>query len=88
MKIIDTTSALLIKYQTPTPRLDIVREDYFPHVTVQQLARKAAAQELPFPVFKIDQSRKAPYFVHISALAGWIDAQHKEAQKDFTNLHL
>lgn len=87
MKMIDTTSALLIKYQTPTPRLDIVREDYFPHVTVQQLARKAAAQDLPFPVFKIDQSRKAPYFVHITALARWIDNQQREAEQDYAKLH-
>lgn len=86
--MIDTTSALLIKYQTPAPSLTTIGADYFPHLTTAQLMRKAANHELPFPVFKIDTSRKAPYFVHISALAGWIDAQHKEAQKDFTNLHL
>lgn len=85
--MIDTISALLIKYQTPTPLLEVIGRDYFPHTKPEQLMRKAANHELPFPVFKVDNSRKAPYFVHISALAGWIDAQHKEAQKDFTNLH-
>ncbi|SUO95184.1 pyocin activator PrtN family protein [Suttonella ornithocola] len=81
---IDTATALLIKYQTPTPLLTEVAQQYFPHIAERELKGRAARQDLPFPVFKIDKSKKAPYYVHLSALAAWIDKQQKAAENDFS----
>lgn len=84
---IDTTTALLIKYQSPTPLLSDVAVDYLPHLNPTEYKRKAARAELPFPVFKIIESKKSPYYVHISALAKWIDSQCEIAAKDYEMAH-
>ncbi|MDO6613469.1 pyocin activator PrtN family protein [Shewanella sp. 1_MG-2023] len=44
---------------------------------------RAKAGALPFPVFKINESAKSPYFVHISELAKHIDKCRRLAEKDF-----
>lgn len=84
---IDTSTALLIKYQSPTPLLSDVAVDYLPHLKPAEYRRKARRAELPFPVFKIDTSTKAPYYVHITALAKWIDSQQAIAAKDYDLAH-
>jgi len=47
--------------------------------------REAALNRLPFPTFRLTQSRKAPVMVNISDLARHIDEQHECAKKSWAN---
>lgn len=49
-------------------------------VSVNTAKRKAKIGELPFPVFKMSQSAKSPYVVHIDDLAKYIENKAIEAE--------
>jgi len=38
-------------------------------------------------VFKIDQSKRAPFLVHIKDLADILDSKYSEASKDYATFH-
>lgn len=53
--------------------------DEYLGMTQQVAQRKAATQELPFPVVRLNPGRKSPLVVHVDDLAAYIDKQRAEA---------
>lgn len=84
---IDTSDYLFMKYRSMTIELMTIVADYYPHLSKAEALRKANNQEFPFSVFKIDQSKRAPFLVHIKDLADILDKQYSEASKDFATFH-
>ncbi|MDH0031372.1 MULTISPECIES: pyocin activator PrtN family protein [unclassified Acinetobacter] len=78
---------LFVKYRSMTPNLmDIVR-DYYPQLSKAEALRKASNQAFPFPVFRLDKSKRAPYLVHINDLAKAIEDEYEKSASDHTKLH-
>ncbi|ENV46381.1 hypothetical protein P255_00520 [Acinetobacter brisouii CIP 110357] len=82
-----TNEYLFIKYRSMTVELMAVVADYYPHLSKAEALRKANNQEFPFSVFKIDQSKRAPFLVHVKDLADILDKKYSEASKDFATFH-
>lgn len=83
----NTTDYLFMKYRSMTVELMTIVSDYYPHLSKAEALRKANNQEFPFSVFKIDQSKRAPFLVHVKDLADVLDKQYSEASKDFATFH-
>ncbi|WP_218697755.1 pyocin activator PrtN family protein [Acinetobacter harbinensis] len=83
----DMNDYLFIKYRSMTVELMTIVSDYYPHLSKAEALRKANNQEFPFSVFKIDQSKRAPFLVHVKDLADILDKQYLEASKDFATFH-
>jgi hypothetical protein len=66
--------------------LDVVRADYFTHLTTDKLAHKISRGEIKLPMVRIEASQKAARGVHINDLANWIDARRAAAVKELAQL--
>jgi hypothetical protein len=84
---LNTFDYLFIKYRSMTVELMIIVADYYPHLSKAEALRKANSQEFPFSVFKIDQSKRAPFLVHVKDLADILDKKYSEASKDYATFH-
>ena len=84
---IKTIDYLFIKYRSMTVEFLTIIADYYPHLSKAEALRKANNQEFPFSVFKIDQSKRAPFLVHVKDLADILDKQYSKASKDFATFH-
>ena len=84
---IDTSDYLFMKYRSMTIELMTIVADYYPHLSKAEALRKANSQEFPFSVFKIDQSKRAPFLVHVKDLANVLDTEYSKASKDYATFH-
>jgi len=84
---INTTELLFVKYRSMVVELMTIVADYYPHLSKAEALRKANNQEFPFSVFKIDQSKRAPFLVHVKDLANVLDTEYSKASKDFATFH-
>lgn len=85
----DFLNNLIKKYDyKPAIPLNVVIEDWFPDLTFATAKKKAAKQQLPFPVFKIRPSNKAPYMVRILDLANTLKRTSDVAVEDWTSMHI
>jgi hypothetical protein len=66
--------------------LELVCRDYFRHLTVEKLLRKALAGQIKLPIVRIEDSQKAARGVHLSDLAEYIDRQRAKAIKECAQL--
>lgn len=82
---IDMSFILLMRYKMPIVLLDTIVQDYLPHLTLSSANRRAAKQDLPFPVFKLDGS-KSNYYVNIDDVAAWLDSVHQTSRQDWQNM--
>lgn len=64
-----------------------VGRDYFSHLTLEKLARKAATGDIALPVIRIEGSQKAAKGVHVNDLAAYIDERRAAAVKEFTQMN-
>ena len=71
--------------QTIVP-LDQVCRDFFGHLTVDKLLRKALRGDLPLPIVRIENSQKAQRGVHLVDLAAYIDKRREAALKECRQL--
>ncbi|KAF1368760.1 pyocin activator PrtN family protein [Yokenella regensburgei] len=78
----NTMFLLLAEFESPTIPLDEVAQRYL-NMSPQVAAVRAAANELPFPTFRMGASQKAPRMVHIRDLADFIDTQKAAAKKEW-----
>ena len=62
--------------------LDMMRKDFFSHLTMDQLLRKLRSGDIPLPVVRIEASQKSPKVVHLNDLANYLDGRATEARKD------
>ena len=84
---ISTSDYLFMKYRSMTVELMTVIADYYPHLSKAEALRKANNQDYPFSVFKMDQSKRAPFLVHVKDLADVLDKKYSEASKDYATFH-
>lgn len=80
-------SMLMFRYQSPAVPLERVVADFFTHLDLPYAKKRAARQDFPFPVFKVEKSRNAPYMVSVEALATYLDRQAQTGQQDHENMH-
>ena len=71
--------ALMSIYKSPTIPLAEICERFF-NLSYQEAMKKAARNELPVPVFRLTNSRKAPMMVSAESLGNWIDKTESEAR--------
>jgi hypothetical protein len=62
--------------------IEIVRNDYFPHLVTEVLVRKISCGEILLPLVRIENSKKTARGVHLSDLALYIDARVEAARKE------
>lgn len=84
---ISTQDYLFLQFGKLVVSLDDVCAEYFPQLKHSQINRKASEQGFPFPCFRLVDSQKAPYFVHISELAKALDKARMTVNSDHTKLH-
>lgn len=65
----------------PIIPLEVVRKDYFSHLTLDQFTRKLASAEIPLPVIRTEASQKSPKGVHLGDLAAYLDERRVEAKR-------
>lgn len=66
--------------------IDQVCRDFFGHLTVEKLLRKALPGELQLPIVRIEDSQKAQRGVHLVDLAAYIDVRREAALKECRQL--
>lgn len=62
--------------------IDEVCRDFFGHLTVDKLLRKALRGDLALPIVRIETSQKAQRGVHLVDLAAYIDKRREAAMKE------
>lgn len=71
--------------QTVVP-IDRVCRDFFGHLTVDKLLRKALRGDLALPIVRIETSQKAQRGVHLVDLAAYIDKRRSAAVRECCQL--
>jgi hypothetical protein len=66
--------------------LEVVCRDFFSHLTVEKLLRKALRGDIALPIVRIEQSQKAHRGVHLADLAEYIDKRRSAAIKECRQL--
>ncbi len=79
-----TTYMLLAEFDKACVSLDDLIEHSYLSMTKKTAHGLASTNKLPFPTFRIIDSQKACYMVHIEELGKWIDACNKSAVKGMT----
>lgn len=82
-----TLFLLMAQYngQTVVP-LDQVCRDFFGHLTVAKLLRKALRGDIALPIVRIETSQKSHRGVHLVDLAAYIDKRRAAAVKECSQL--
>jgi hypothetical protein len=66
--------------------LELVRQQYFGHLTKDKFLRQLWAGKIPLPVVRMTESRKTARGVHLNDLAAFIDRKHALALKECEQL--
>lgn len=76
-----TIFLLMSRYEARTMiSLEVVRQDFFPELSLNLLKAKADSGEIQLPVVRLGPSQKATRMVHIQDLAEFLDRQVKKAR--------
>ena len=82
-----TLFLLMAQYQGRTiVPLEEVCRDFFGHLTVEKLLRKALRGDIALPIVRIETSQKAQRGVHLSDLAAYINKRRAAAVKECVQL--
>jgi hypothetical protein len=66
---------------------EIVRRDYFPHLTLKVFLLKATKGEIPLPIVRVEpRSQKTAKGVHINDLAAFLESRAEAARKEQAQL--
>jgi hypothetical protein len=79
-----TEMQLLVTLKTPTVSLASISQQYL-GLAPQRAHEYALINQLPFPTFRLTDSKRAPRMVYVSDLAAHIDSQHERAKETWTN---
>lgn len=74
--------ALLSIYKSPVIRLDEISQQYL-NLQPDEASRRASRGELPFPVFRLTKSQRAPWVVTAEELGRYIDQASAEARAEW-----
>jgi len=78
-----TASLLLSQYGgKPIVSVDLVRRDYFPHLTPDNFMRKVGSGDIKLPVVRVEASQKCYKGIHILDLAAYLDGRREAAIKE------
>lgn len=66
--------------------LEMVRADYFPHLTTANFTRKLASAEIALPVIRIEASQKSARGIHLRDLAEFVDRRRDAARRELAQL--
>ena len=66
--------------------LEQVCRDFFGHLTVEKLLRKALRGDIALPIVRIERSQKAQRGVHLADLADYIEKRRAAAIKECRQL--
>ena len=80
------SKSLTTDRQTVVP-LDRVCRDFFGHLTVEKLLRKALRGDIALPILRIETSQKAQRGVHLVDLAAYIDKRREAGIREQRALH-
>ena len=83
MMQINSFHVLMIRYSSPVVPLETIVNDYFTHMKIEEANRRANKMNLPFPVFKSEDTKKAKWMVNIVQFASYLDRQSELANQDF-----
>lgn len=84
---ISTQDYLFLQFGKLVVELREVCEIYYPHLSHTAMNRTASEQGFVFPCFRLANSQKSPYFVHIAELARAIDKAGDAVKIDHSKLH-
>ncbi|MDC5702972.1 pyocin activator PrtN family protein [Vibrio europaeus] len=79
-------SFALLALHGPTVQLNDICDKYL-GITPKTASQRAKAADLPFPVFKLRDSERAPYMVETSELATFLESQMKAAKDEWLMVH-
>ncbi|WP_131117965.1 pyocin activator PrtN family protein [Lichenihabitans psoromatis] len=65
----------------PIIPLDDMRRDDASHLTLDTVTRKLSSGNIPLPLFRSEESQKAPKGVHLTDIALYLDERRKAAVK-------
>ncbi|MET2901642.1 pyocin activator PrtN family protein [Vibrio rotiferianus] len=78
----NTAFALYARFGKSEIYLSDICEEYF-GINIKTAQQKARTYELPIPVFRMDESQRAPYLVKAEDLAEFIDKKHERAREEW-----
>jgi hypothetical protein len=84
--MMSTLKGLESQFNAPFLPIEVVRANFFPHLSEDTFNRRARANDLGFPVIRADRSQKAAMFVHVEDLANYLDSRRTVAVREHTNL--
>lgn len=84
--MMSTLKRLELQFNAPLLPAEVVRANFFPHLSTDIFNRRARANDLGFPVVTADRSQKAAMFVHIEDLASYLDSRRVIAVREHANL--
>ena len=73
---------LMIRYGSPVVSLETIVNDYFTHMKIEDANRRANKLDLPFPVFKSENTKKAKWMVNLIQFGAYLDQQSRIALQD------
>ena len=77
----NTSFALLARFESPTVRLEDVCTEFF-GMDRDKAYQRAAMNDLPVPTFRAG-SQKSPRLIHLDDLAKWLDEQRSAAKLEW-----
>lgn len=84
----NTIFMLMAQYSGKTMiPLNIVCEDFFPHLSEDKLRRKIHAGTVQLPLIRIESSQKASTGVDLRDLANYLDLRREEGHACYNRLH-
>lgn len=84
---ISTQDYLFLQFGKLIVELREVCQIYYPHLSHTAMNRTASEQGFAFPCFRLADSQKSPYFVHLSDLAVALDKAKNAVKRDHSKLH-
>lgn len=82
----DAGFMLAMKYKSPVITLEAVIKDFMPHLKIETEKKRASKQDLPFPVFKSEESPKSVWLVNITDVALWLTKRREISLRDWKNM--
>jgi hypothetical protein len=84
--MMSTLQRLESQFNAPLLPMEVVRMNFFPHLSEDTFSRRARANDFGFPVVTSDRSQKAAMFVHVEDLAAYLDARRVVAVREHASL--
>lgn len=78
----NTAFALYARFGKAEVPLCEISQEYF-GINSKTAQQKARTHELPLPVFRMEESQRAPFLVKLNDLAEYIDRKHQLAREEW-----